>query len=96
MERYSSGPGSLFVYENSELRAALEKHDQLTRHLWPGAFAIVRKARWGEYQAELRLRDVGPTQLVEAPTVGALLDIILPIIAAAAPDGWMTRGGEGD
>jgi hypothetical protein len=90
MEEYRSGGGALFVYSNEEIRQALERHAQLTRHLWPGAFVILRKTSWGEYEAELRLRDVGPVQRVDAPSVGSLLEIVLPIVEAAAPDGWVT------
>ena len=96
MKEYRSGLGSLFVYENEELGLALKRHPQLMRQLWPGAFAILRRADWGEYQAELRLRDVGPTQVIAAPSVRALLDMVLPIIAAAAPDGWITPGASAD
>ena len=71
MKEYRSGLGSLFVYENEELGLALKRHPQLMRQLWPGAFAILRRAEWGEYQAELRLRDVGTTQVITAPRVGA-------------------------
>jgi hypothetical protein len=90
MEEYRSQGGALFVYTNDELRVALERHAQLTRHLWPGAFVILRKTSWGEFEAELRLRDVGPVQRVDAPSVRSLLEIVLPIIEAAAPDGWVT------
>jgi hypothetical protein len=89
MEEYRSGLGSLFVYSNDELRHALERHAHLTRHLWPGAFVILRKTSWGEFEAELRLRDVGPVQHVDAPSLRTLLEIVLPIIEAAAPDGWV-------
>ena len=90
MEEYRSGKGSLFVYTDAELREALERHAQLTRPLWPGAFAILRKTSWGEYEAELMLRDVGPVQRVGARSLHDLLEVVLPIIEAAAPDGWMS------
>lgn len=90
MEEYRSGEGSLFVYSDEELRDALERHVQLTRPLWRGAFVVLRKTSWGEFEAELMLRDVGPVQRVDARSLHDLLEVVMPIIQAAAPDGWMT------